>query len=494
MALNDAAVEWLTDRGLTVETAERFGLESRRPKGVSGGEWIAIPFRKDGRTVNHKYRRIDEKDHRQDAEAEKIFFNADALTDPALVDKPLVVTEGEWDALALMQAGVERVVSVPDGAPQKSALNSESKYTYVTDALDFLSGQTICLALDTDGPGRVLRDDLLELFGAFRCRVATWGVCKDANEYLVRFGASRLAGRIRSAEWAPVSGLTKMSDYPVVGDDDVTVWRSNMAPVVREKVRIISRQLSIWTGIPGHGKSTFVNHLTWGMCAEYGIRIAVMTAEAEPNRDYRHDLIGYIAGRPRKMGWTDDDFARADAFAEKHVRFFDPTPPTGRRETPTLDWVLELATAAVIRDQCRIVILDPWGKIRHQRPPGQDEHEYIAESLARIEQWVRKYDAHCMIVAHPRKLEYEAPKKGEKRRYKIPGPYEISGAAAWFNSAYLGVTVARDPDPEAPEGHELRFRSKIITWKTKPHRLAGPPCDDGFPLYWSPAEMRYYGK
>lgn len=493
--LTDAAQAWLTDRGLTLETAERFGLESRRPKGVSGGEWIAIPYKRDGRTINHKYRRIDgEKDHRMDQDAEKPFWNFDAITNPKLQDQPLVIAEGEWDALALAQAGVERVVSVPNGAPQKSQAQSETFYSFVHEALDFLSGQQITFAGDTDANGVVLRQDFLELFGAFRCRVATWGVCKDANEYLIRFGASRLLARVKNAEWAPITSLTRMSDYPTVGDDDVTVWRSNMSPVVREKVRIISRQMTICTGIPGHGKSTFINHLTWGLCADYNIRMGVMTAEAEPNRDYRHDLIGWVAGKPRKLGWSDADMARADAFAESHIRFFDPSPPAGKRETPTLDWILELATAAVIRDQCRIIVIDPWGKIRHQRPPGQDEHEYIAESLARIEQWVRKYDAHVIIVAHPRKLEYEQPKKGERRRYKIPGPYEISGAAAWFNSAYLGITVARDPDLDAPEGDELRFRSKIITWKTKPHRLAGPPCEDGFPLYWSPAEMRYYGK
>jgi hypothetical protein len=52
----------------------------------------------------------------QDAGAPRSFWNEDVLRDSSLAGEPLVITEGEFDALAAIQAGFLRTISVPDGA------------------------------------------------------------------------------------------------------------------------------------------------------------------------------------------------------------------------------------------------------------------------------------------------------------------------------------------------------------------------------------------
>ncbi|WP_191058756.1 hypothetical protein [Geminicoccus harenae] len=51
-------------RGLDTELTTALGITSAECPG--GGEWIAIPYVRHGRIVNHKYRRVDGKGFMQD--------------------------------------------------------------------------------------------------------------------------------------------------------------------------------------------------------------------------------------------------------------------------------------------------------------------------------------------------------------------------------------------------------------------------------------------
>ena len=146
--LSERNIRRLIERGLDPDLASRLGWSSE-PR--LGDDWIAIPYVKGGKVVNHKYRTLaGEKRFSQDKDAEKCFWNFDVLTDPALKDQPLIITEGEMDALAAIQAGYERVVSVPDGAPASPLGGAgEAKYSYLDGALPILrNAPEIILAVD----------------------------------------------------------------------------------------------------------------------------------------------------------------------------------------------------------------------------------------------------------------------------------------------------------------------------------------------------------
>jgi twinkle protein len=136
-----------------VETASRFGLyTTSRPGGEPSSEddadWMAVPYKVDDVVVNLKFRRLSEKEHAQTKGGKQVLWNRDVIRDQTLADYPLVITEGEWDAMAAIEAGYLRVVSVPGGAPSQAGTAS---HAYIDEAWnDIREVETIIIATDND--------------------------------------------------------------------------------------------------------------------------------------------------------------------------------------------------------------------------------------------------------------------------------------------------------------------------------------------------------
>lgn len=503
--LNAAASEFLEERGLDLEVVVRYGLETRSPPGISEGEWIAIPYFRNDREVNAKYRRIPGKGFMQTKGGKQCFWNESVLDDPGLLDEPLIICEGEFDALAMIQAGFQRSVSVPGGAPNPEAHRADeadigARYRFLGEVQHKLDRvRTVIIAADADAPGYALTEDLATLLGPARCKFVPYPEhCKDANDVLVRFGVDKLRECVVKARWVNVAGVRRFSDYPAGSDADPVVWRPNIHPSFDRRCGIMPSYTSIWTGVPNNGKSTLLNQVKWSLCKEYGFRSAMAMLEIMPNRDYRRQAMQYLIGRPRDGGvgqppWTAEEITFANEWLEEHIIPIDPNGYTGlgtndiEEAEATMDWFLDAAQTAIVRYGCKFVALDPWGEIIQTRDRGESEHDWIGRSLSRINRLARTLKAHVAIVAHPRKIE-----PGRNGSVRPPGPYEIAGSSYFFNKTSLGVTVHRDPELDE-KGEAIRgdTRTSCIFWKLKFHDVQGPPGQ--VYIRYNPNAMRFEG-
>src|SRR5690606_28072351 len=102
--------------------------------------------------------------------------------------------EGEMDKLAVEVAGIVSCVSVPDGAPSETAKDYASKFTFLeADRARLESVKEWIIAVDNDGPGKRLEDELARRLGREKCRRVTWPEgCKDANEVLTKLCSEQL--------------------------------------------------------------------------------------------------------------------------------------------------------------------------------------------------------------------------------------------------------------------------------------------------------------
>lgn len=447
--LSTAAAAWLEHRGLDMELCVKLGLTSKPAHGT--GEEIVIPYLVDGRLVGRKYKKFTAKKGDQDWRFDpgfkgEIFWNQAALEDETLKSQPLVITEGEWDAITAIQCGFIRTVSMPNGAGNLAVLDEQ---------FDKLEGvDKIILATDGDQAGAQLQREMIRRFGKARCIVVKYPKdTKDLNEVLTRYQERGVTETIRRAEYVPVRQLTKITELPEVKERKI--FKAAISPLFDKHISICRGQTSVWTGYPGHGKSTLLSQVLVKLAKRYGWRLAVKAFEDDYRLDFRPRFAAQMFGRsPDSI--TPQQWAEADKFMDEHLFVVDD--PEGMT-LMTHEYLLDTMEAAVRRHGVEMIVIDPWTMIQ-DGGQARSEVEQQKNDLGRWVHFARKFDVHLAIVAHPRKQESDD---------HIPVGRDISGSAHWFNMVDLGVSCWR-PDPTSdPDGE-----CKVKVWKVKRQQTMGP--------------------
>ena len=311
--LSATAVQWAADRGISRSTLERAGVGSGMARMPEAGECevIAFPYRRNGTVINVKYRALKAKSFKQQEGGELRFWNLDDV----LRDKSerVYITEGEMDALALLEAGapMSEVISVPNGAPIRVSDKPDEmgRYRYVDAGLE--EGLSNCkkfvLATDNDAPGRALREDLVRLLGAARCYFVEWpGDIKDANQFLAKNGAADLAMFLEEdvREW-PVTGLYGLLDIPE--PPPLEIWRPGF-PAWESKLAFAARTVSVVTGHPGHGKTTLMVQILYQTCRDYEIKAPIASFET---RAKPHPCLSRLHPHPLGLEWSQTGYRGA---------------------------------------------------------------------------------------------------------------------------------------------------------------------------------------
>lgn len=477
--LGPEALEFFRQRGISAATLERNGVMEESLRWSAAGQpstTIAFPYKRGEQLLNIKYRSLDKKAFRQVKGAEKVLFG---LNDIAGMPE-IIIVEGEMDKLALEEAGFRNVVSVPDGAPQRAKTGAlpppdqDVKYSYLWNCRGELDqAARIVIATDNDAPGQALAEELSRRLGRERCWRVRWpgagaapaedgmvdpGFRKDANQVLMDDGAEALQACIDTAEPYPIRGLFRFSDFwdeikayhGMQQTSDIAVstgWKS-----VDEFYRIVPGELTIITGVPNSGKSEWIDALLCNLTHQHGWSFALCSMEKKVT-DHARQLLekhlglpflnaGYSGPAPRMslqqveegMQWLDDCFHL--------IRCQDD-------ELPSIDWVLDLARAAVLRYGIRGLVIDPYNELDHQRPGAMSETEYVSQMLTKIKRFAQHHDVHVWFVAHPRQMR---DWKGDP-----PNLYDISGSAHFINKCDNGVVVHRNNDPNKGPQSEVNI-------------------------------------
>lgn len=227
------------------------------PKAGSEIRVICFNYLKDGELVNIKFRGKD-KDFRLNKDSELIFYNLDAIKG----EKEAVIVEGEMDCLALYEAGIYNVVSVPNGANKGS-----QKLEYLDNCWQYFEDkERIILMTDNDEPGQSLRDEISRRLCRERCfKVKYPEGCKDANDTLINGSKTILREVYESAAQWPIDGVftteEMFEDVLRFYQDGYPKGTSLGIPQFDEYLSLVPGQLTIVTGIPEAGKASL--WITW---------------------------------------------------------------------------------------------------------------------------------------------------------------------------------------------------------------------------------------
>lgn len=469
MGLSTRSGDLLEARGLDPEVLDRLSVAD---SDKLGPDTIVIPYFRGEQIVGRKFRTITgEKKFTQEVGSEQIFYNWNCIADPAYLGEPLIITEGEIDCWSALQAGFNRVVSVPAGAPATEVgERASAKYGFV-DLMPELSEDTIIiLAVDGDEPGSALRADLALRLGVRRCKWVKYPKgCKDLNDALQRFGVRGVVESINRAQWL-IGNVYRMSDIPPVPE---AIPHLSGFPGLDDHYRLRLGDVCIVTGVPSAGKSSFIGDICCRMVSKWKWPVCFASFEQEPTRDHRRMLRTWHGGG-RVIDLDTESIERSDRWIDEWFSFIVPDDES----SATLDWVMERMAVAALRFGCRLFVLDPWNELEHDRPEGMSLTEYVGIALREFRRFARKYEVHLIIAAHPAKM-----RRDHEGKFPIPTLYDISDSAMWANKADVGIIVHRKSDTE----------TLIRIAKSRYHDQTGTPGDIHAHYLWQRATYEAAG-
>jgi len=454
-ALEKQHLDFLQNRGISATTAQAFGLFSAEKyfgRLNAKAPSIGFPYFKDGKLTSAKYRSIETKDFTQDQGGAQDFFGLDKV-DPT---KPLIIVEGEMDALAAYEAGIPNVVSVPAGAPMKVRdgkidASEDARFSFVWNSFDLLKTVPhIVIATDSDSAGQALAEELARRVGKERCRLATLPE-KDINDLFLKEGAQAVKAALDSAEPYPVAGLSQPSKYFDRLND---LWAKGTGQGIStgysnidEIYTVAPGQLTVVTGYPSSGKSNFVDQLMVNLGKNQDWKFAVCSFENQPEIHISR-LTELYTGKRFFEGtnrMSEAEKTEALKWVEDHFLFLDSETV----EPSTIESIIERASAAVARLGIRGLVIDPYNYIENRS--GVSETEFISGMLTRVHAFAKAFGVHVWFVAHPAKINRSGT--------DLPRPdgMSISGSMAWWAKADCGLTVHR------MDGNEVQ----VAVWKCR---------------------------
>ncbi|ETV87248.1 hypothetical protein H257_02207 [Aphanomyces astaci] len=301
----------------------------------------------------------------------------------------VVVTEGEFDAMAVHQATGRPAISLPNGC--------RSLPPAVLPLLERFS--SIYLWMDSDVHGQESVDKFVAKLGVARTYVVRATGAKDANDALL--AKMDLNAILDKATLKPHAQITTFDDLRAeVLDEMMNPLRasgvqSRSIPALNSYLKgFRSGELTVVTGPTGCGKTTLLSQLSLDWCAQ-GVSTLWGSFEIKNTR-LVHKMLTQMAGRSLALNLdlferTADEF---EALPMYFLRFFGSSD---------VDEVLDAMEYAVYAYDVQHVILDNVQFMMSGQGRGYDKFERQDAALDKFRKFATAKNVHVTLVIHPRK-------------------------------------------------------------------------------------------
>ena len=203
-----------------------------------------------------------------------------------------------------------------------------------------------------------------------------------------------------------------------------------------------ANDLNIVTGIPGSGKSVWLDNVVIYTMMKHGRKWAIFSPEHTPETHMRQLLEISYGGR------FDGRFGSKKPLAEMIDQFLDIIQPKlfmirpEKEEDLCIESILAKIEYLAENHGVDAFVLDPYNEFAYTRPRTMSETEYVSLFLSRVRKLITNHGKmSAWIVAHPTKLH-----KNDKGIYSPPSAYDIAGSAHFFNKADHIICVHREKD------------------------------------------------
>jgi twinkle protein len=432
--LSDKVVKFFESRKISQLTLKRLKVSS-------GNEYMPVINKKceaiqfnyfiNDELINIKYRG-PKKTFKMHKGSELVFYNLDSIRN----SKECYITEGEIDCLTLIECGIDNVVSVPNGAALRN-----NNLEYLDNCFQYFENkEKIYLCLDNDEAGKNLEKELIRRLGIEKCYYFDFNSCKDANEYVIKYGKESLRQVIESPIIYPITDVITLEHDEKQLDDYLL---NGLAPGygigIKEIDEIFTVDLGMVmtvTGIPKYGKSTWIDFITTNYNLKHKWKIGFASPENQPVYIHKERIISKMLGYEPKGASHNKSKPYKDAKIHLNQNFFFMCFNDGKYE---LSRVLDKARELILRKGIKVLVIDPFNKVRLEKSLGKNINEYTNDYILELDMFARRYNILIILVAHPKKLGKDATGQREQ-----PDFYDVKGGGEFYDMMPLGVVIHRD--------------------------------------------------
>jgi len=406
-------VQYLKERGFSEETIKYFKI------GQHNGATAMLPYFKNGELTNVKYRNIADKKMWTEKDAEPVLFNRDNIT-----TNELIITEGEYDCMALHEYGIE-AVSVPNGVNDFRWLENEWEWIG--------KFQTVYICFDSDTAGSKGSIELSQRLGEWRCRSVQFPK-KDANDCLKNsIPKSEVVDCIAMAKDFTPSMLVSPDEFTeqIIESFNNPEKENGRSTGLDNLDKILGgwrdSELTIWSGRNSSGKSTLLNQIFLRL-AETNTKGCIASFEMPVVR-YLGWMVRQYTGKAYPEAWQVKEFT---SWLSGRIYILNSLDSL----TPAV--ILDNFEYASRRYGVKHFLIDSLMKVRFLGKEELKEHKFFINQLT---SFAHKFKCHVHLVAHPRKGGRDSDR---------PGKVDIMGTGDITNLAD-NVLIMHRPDEEEKE-------------------------------------------
>lgn len=464
LAASQPAKDWLLkERGITYETAKKLHLGFRQNMGNFAGEknqdiagkgWITFPTIEDGVVTSIKYRSIVRKAFTKQAGMATALFGADQID----IFSPVYVTEGEIDALTLIQAGF-CAVSLPSAT---TGLTPEMKD-------QIMRAECVILAGDTDDVGTAAMDKLWRDLSE-RTYLLKWpDGMKDANQTFLehskrdlsifRTTVEDLTKKAKTQPMPDVYNLQEVMTSSSTGGltDHPNRLRFPWPDVDKMAILLPGSVLAFYATQTGQGKTVATVQTTVFGARKYGEVVLNYQCELTPD-EIATMVTAQILHKDRNCLTAEDRKQAAEEL--EGVRYYIGHNPG----LTSPDQILDVIEAGIRRFGATMVVLDTFHNVTVSET---NETAIQGMTANRIKNMAMKYKVKWINVGQPRKANQQ--NKGKRTHIT-----DLRGSGAFADTSDAVFALHRDlvrANNENPADDIYEAKTLIQAQKT---RAKGP--------------------
>ena len=353
-------------------------------------------------------------------------FNMDKVN----VSEPLLITEGEFDCLSAIESGFKNTVSIPSG------VNSTNEW--ITSNWTFIEQfEEIIIWFDNDEAGIKGAREVFNRLPNASVKIVRCEIANDINELLHKYGKMAILKQIEKATTPTLEGVATLDMIEDFDVHEAETLKTGIDDIDTDLIGMVFGSLNVLSGRNGSGKSTILNQIYIAEAINQGYKTFLFSGELIGG-NVKYWLLQTLANEEQFAEYTAKDghkYKKVTIQAKEKIvqdvkdRFFLYDSDDYRIEA-----IIEKMTILAKRYGVRVFIIDNLMTLESSL---KDKYEAETDTVKKLKNFAKKYNAIVHLVAHPRKSINENISKDD-----------VSGSANITNLADYVTVIERNFDKD----------------------------------------------